>query len=182
MTMRKSFVMITGVIMMILGLTACGNGGGGLGAVATPTPIPQISPEQVLPIDSAMSAVGYDLVSDGGSETDGAKSVLYRSEPIGKHDVVRVTLYQFSDQVTKDDVSNKFYEVKDSRPSAEVIPSVGDDAFLAYPSVHVYKDGRYVQITAGSGADDSQHELLVSLAKTAAGNMELNASQPSQQQ
>ena len=176
--MRKTFLFITGAILAVICLCACNNNGGIGGVSATPTPIPQISPEEVLPIESAVSAVGYELVSDGETEKDGERSVLYRTEPIGKNDVVKVTVRQFSETVSEQEVTDKFYAAKESRPSAETIASVGDDAFLAFPSIHVYKDGRYVEITAGSGADDTQRELLISLGKTAAGNIELTPVQP----
>ncbi len=177
--MRKTFLFLTGAILAVICLCACNNSSDNGKASATPTPIPQISPEEVLPLESAVSAVGYELVSDGETEEDGVRSVLYRTEPIGKKDVVKVTVRQFSETVSKQEITDEFYAAKESRPSAETIASVGEDAFLAFPSIHIYKDGRYVEITAGSGADDTQRELLISLGRTAAGNIELAPSQPS---
>ncbi len=165
------------VIIAALGLcSACGGQDGSYdSAVVEPaaTAIPIADPSSLLPLDDVIAMVGYDLVLDGGEVDigDGYRTAFYRTDPIGQADVVKITVYQKSETVSEDEVCQHFYEIRDSRPSAEQVSGLGTDAYIAFPSIHVYQDGYHIEITAGSGADDGQKALLDRLARLAVDNL-----------
>ena len=49
---------------------------------------------------------------------------------------------------------------------------LGETAYIAYPTIHVYDRGCIIEVTAGSGSDEDQQQLLVNLAKTAVAKFE----------
>ena len=54
----------------------------------------------------------------------------------------------------------------------EFIEGIGEDCYIAYPYINVYDRGCYIRISAGSGNDEAQRELLENLASIAAGEVE----------
>ncbi len=130
-----------------------------------------IEPTELISLDTVKELTGYDMTDDGTKESDGVKSVLYRTEPIGEADTVKVEVRQYSETVAKEEIQAKFDEMRSKRSSAETIDTLGCDAYVAYPSLHFYCDGYLVTITAGSGSDDGQKELLVRFAEIAVENL-----------
>ncbi len=129
-----------------------------------------VEPEKVLTLENVSAVVSYTPVLEK-SKSGKASTALYRSEPVGKGDVVQVDVYQPSARVTEDEVKKLFNEEKEKRPKAEEVTDLGVEAFIAIPSIHMMKDGYYVKITAGSGAGDEQKALLKDAAQTALVNL-----------
>lgn len=95
----------------------------------------------------------------------------YRSEAPGGGDPVIVKLYQPNGLVSKDSVLNSFKEEKELRTDSFDIDGMDAQCYVAYPSIHCYSDGFYIEITAGSGSDNNQKILLMNLAKISLENL-----------
>jgi uncharacterized lipoprotein YehR (DUF1307 family) len=165
------------ILAVILSLSCLfllgGCGGEKKQAEATPKPAVQVAPEAVFTIDNVKAIVDYEPVQEPVEENTekGTKQVWYHSEPLGKGDIVEVTVRQYSDSVAKETVKAGYDQMKQKRPNAVQVDGVGEDAYIAYPSVHVYQEGYHIQITAGSGADDVQKTVLTNAAQTAVQNL-----------
>lgn len=102
------------------------------------------------------------------------KSVVrYDSEPIGKDPII-VELYSPNDIKTADDIYSEFKSKHDLRADSEDITDYDAEAFLAYPSVNIYKDGYMAVVTAGSGSDEIQKQLLIEAGSVVAENLNLS--------
>ncbi|MGN0150762.1 MAG: hypothetical protein ACI4C7_11020 [Clostridia bacterium] len=172
----KKLLMVFSTLLIIIGLCSCGGGGGGLFSSPTPTPIPEINPLDILSAEDVYAGIGYAYapVLEGGTFIrDGNKATAtYRSEPIGQGDPVIITITQFNESVTKESVWYEYDYDRVMRTSAEIVQGLGEDAFLAFPSIHVYDRGCHIEITAGSGSTDEQRNLLINLATTAVSKFE----------
>ena len=169
----KKVLLIAASLLMIIGLCACGSGGG-LFAKPTPTPVPEIDPASLITVDDVVINAGYTPVVEpsGTTRERNVATVLYRSEPIGQQDTVSVKITQFTDTIDYQQLFEEYEQDKASRPSAEIIGGIGQEAYIAFPTIHVYDRGCIIEITAGSGADDTQSNLLKNLAITATGRLE----------
>lgn len=147
---------------------------------AEPIPIPEIDPSALITLEDAAMATGYQPVLDGGAvERNGnTAKALYRSEPIGQGDIVEITVTQYNETVPIENVWYAYDTDRSLRPSAEEIAELGESAYIAFPSINIYDRGCYVKITAGSGSDENQRNLLVSLARTAITRLEEVMPQP----
>ena len=67
---------------------------------------------------------------------------------------------------------DQYEQEKSKRSSAELVEGIGQESYIAFPTIHVYDRGCIIEITAGSGSDDNQKTLLKNLAITAAGRLE----------
>ena len=67
---------------------------------------------------------------------------------------------------------------KSLRPSAEEVTELGENAYIAFPSINIYDRGCYVKITAGSGSDDNQRNQLLTLARIAIARLEERVAPP----
>ena len=180
--MKKiSLIIIT--LIATLGLCSCSGSVAGLFAPATPIPIPDINPLDVLGAEDVYVALNYSYapVLDGDTYIrDGnVATATYRSEPIGQDPVI-ITITQHTSSVSKETVWYGYDYDRVMRSSAEMISDLGEDAFIAYPSIHVYDRGCHIQITAGSGDTPEQRNLLINLAQTAVAKFE--AIMPAEQQ
>ena len=163
----KKILLIFASIAMIICLCACS-------AKEEPIVIPDVDPASLITPEDIAANAGYTPVVEASQTTreGNTATVLYRSEPVGQYDTVRVTVTQFTDTIDYQQIYAAFDQTKMTRPSAETITGVGQDAYVAFPSIHVYDRGCVIDITAGSGADDVQRNLLINLALTAAGRLE----------
>ena len=119
----------------------------------------EVIPSAVLSINEASSATGVQLVQEGGVEKEnGASYVLYRSEPWGAADTVKVMIEQYSADVSKESIKQKFDEEREKRTTAQDVEGM-ENCFTAFPSAYYYKDGYYIKITAGSGDTEEQKKL-----------------------
>ena len=106
------------------------------------------------------------------SRNGNVATVLYRSEPIGQNDTVTVKVTQFTDTIDYQMLFDQYEQEKSKRSSAELVEGIGQESYIAFPTIHVYDRGCIIEITAGSGSDDNQKTLLKNLAITAAGRLE----------
>ncbi len=157
---RKLSVILSLICMMLLLCTSCGK---------SVKNIPEIDPSSLITADDISVCAGYELVMDeAGVVRDGnTAEVLYKSDPIGKNDVVKVKVTQYTNQISDSEISQQYENAKSKRSSAETVSDMGEDAYIAYPSIHIYDRGCIIEITAGSGSDETQTALLKSLATVA---------------
>ena len=164
---------------LCVSLSSCGKGGG-LFAEPTPTPMPTTDAGALISLEEAQSAVGdsYTLQLDGGAVvTEGnTTTASYVADPIGDGDPVIVKLVCCNASATPDDVWAGYENTRVSRSGSKFVDNIGEDAYIAYPSIHVYSRGCEIIITAGSGSDDGQDDILKKLASTAVEH--LNAVMP----
>lgn len=172
----KKILLILSCLIVTIGLCACGDGGG-LFQSATPTPIPKIDPTMVLSPDDVYEALNYAYVPviDGGliyHENGYEHSMTYVSDPKGQGDSVTVKVSQYTDTVPIETIWYSFDDNRQKRSDAENIDGIGEAAYIAFPSIHVYDRGCSIDISAGSGDTDEQKQLLMTLAQKAVVNLE----------
>lgn len=179
----KKISLILMTILAAFGLCSCSGGTTGLFAQATPVPIPELNPVEILSAEDVYAALNYAyapvLEGDTYVRDGNVVTATYRSEPMGQDPVI-ITISQYTSSVPKENIWYEYDYDRVKRPSAEAIEALGEDAFIAYPSIHVYDRGCHIQITAGSGDTPEQRDLLISLANTAAAKIE--AIMPAEQQ
>lgn len=166
----KKLLLIFSALLMTICLCSCGKGGG-LFASPTPAPVTEINPIEIITPEDVYAAVNYAYapVLDGDTYIrDGNKATaLYRSEPIGQGDPVIVEITQYTDTVAKESVWYEYDNERIKRSSAEAVSELGEDAYIAFPSIHVFDRGCHIKITAGSGSSEEQKNTLLTLARTA---------------
>lgn len=170
----KKLLLVFASLMVTIGLCACG-GGGGLFAKPTATPIPMLDPTLVLTADNVYAGVNYEYVPvmDGDVKTEGTtRSAVYVSNPKGLGDSVEIKVTQYNETTSIDAVYQKFAAAKAKRSDITEVTELGETAYIAYPTIHVYDRGCIIEVTAGSGSDETQQQLLVNLAKVAVANFE----------
>lgn len=170
--MRK-LLLIFSCVIITMGLCSCGNGGNP-SQPASET-IPEVNPIEIITPEDVYAAVNYAYapVLDGDTYVrDGNKATaFYRSEPIGQDPVI-VEITQYTDTVSREDVWYGYDTDRIKRSTAESISELGEDAFIAFPSIHVFDRGCHIKITAGSGNTEEQRSTLLSLAQTAVSRIE----------
>lgn len=87
----------------------------------------------------------------------------YLSEPLGNNPVV-VKVRQKNGLQNESEVKEIFDENKKMRTDSFETFIRDAEGYIAYPSIHYFIDGYYIEITAGSGSDDTQKALLTNLA------------------
>lgn len=133
----------------------------------TPEPVISASVIDLLPISDVQEIISYTLVTKNVTEN----SLIYTSDPIGAGDTISVSINQYSSTVTKEQIRSEYEEQRSRRPSAEAVEGIGESAYIAYPSIHIYQNGYCITVTAGSGSDQYQHDLLVLLGKIVINNL-----------
>ena len=145
---------------LILWLCSCGS----VPKSSNQTSWVQLAPSELLSGEEVAAIAGF--VPKAAETLARQKStVVYESDPIGAQDPVILDVYQYNGRTSVALIRQQYDEWKEKRPEAQEIDGLtGVDAFLAYPSLHLYRDGIHIVITAGSGADEAQAELLQRLA------------------
>lgn len=168
----KKIISFVSIAAILMSLCACE---GGIFGEPIPTPEPILDAARVITIDNVKTAVAdnYTVELEGGAAvTDGNISTAeYRAVPVGSGDPVIVEVIQPVSGVTEDAVWAGYEKKRLMRDSSELIDGVGEDAYIAYPSIHVYNNGCEIVITAGSGSDEGQKEYLTEFARTAISNI-----------
>lgn len=169
----KKVLLVISSLLMIIGLCSCG-GEGGLFSKPAPTPLPDIDPAALVTVEDVAANAGYTpVIETSGTTREGnVGTVMYRSEPIGQNDMVSVKITQFTEEIDYQMLFEQYEQEKAKRASAEIISGIGQEAYIAFPSIHVYDRGCLIDITAGSGSDETQKLLLQNLALAAAARLE----------
>ena len=82
-----------------------------------------------------------------------------------------VELYEPSENLDEEAVEEKFEASREKRTDFIEVDDLGDDAYIAYPTLHLYSNGVYVAITAGSEGGEEQTELLEEFGRVAEKNI-----------
>lgn len=131
----------------------------------------QLLPTQLLSQEEAQSFVPYS-VQTTETVTRQKSTVVYQSVNRGEGDPIIVDVYQYNGRRSVPLVYQQFCEWREKRPSAKAVEGLSAEAFIAYPSMHLYTDGFHVVITAGSGSDDAQATLLQQIATPVLAHLE----------
>lgn len=153
-------------IACALSLCACGGG--------TPAEkkMPVLSPTDILSAEEAAEYTGCTMQQDGEIiEENGTKTVVYVSSPKGEVDSVTVKFTQCGENLSEDEVWNRYDTARIRRESAVAVDGIGTDAYVAFPYIHVYDRGCDITIAAGSGSDEGQQALLERIAERAVLNL-----------
>lgn len=165
----KKIYAIMAAAFLTASLASCGGGN-----TTQKVDIAVLTPDAVLPLASAVSATGAELVmADEGIVNDnGMLTCTYVANPIGSADSVSIGIEQFSDTVTVQQIWNAYEDARVYRSDMEFVQGIGEDCYIAYPFICVYDRGCYIKISAGSGNTEEQKNLLINLASTAAAAIE----------
>lgn len=163
--MKKILLCI--VCVLLLSLSGCGE----------PEVILPAMPQDILSEAELEAAINneYDLVLKDNTVIDmggGTYKAVYLSEPIGAGDSVTVMLAQ--PPVEGGSLKSRYNEGFDSRIQKKRVENLGEDAYVAFPTIHIYERGYLIEITAGSGDTQEQLDLLLGLGKKAVDNLTLH--------
>lgn len=131
------------------------------------------SATEFLSADEAAQYIGYEpIVIENNTKT--AKSAKFKNAVAGQGDIAEISVCVPNERKTAEEVKKDF---TDTRQRCEefgtIVQTDGIDAevFISIPSIHLYKNGCYVVITAGSGGGEEQINLLKNLAAVAVGHI-----------
>lgn len=172
--MKKSIIALISTILITMLISSCG--GNKDEQVNKDITLPQIDPISLLPANDVYTALdfAYVPVVDGGVVVNegNTSSAVYVSDPKGEHDSIEISVTQKTDTITADTIKAYYNESMQKRADAMTVSNLGEIAYIAYPSIYVYDNGCIIKITAGSGDDVNQQNLLIKLATTAVGNLD----------
>ncbi|MGN0182561.1 MAG: hypothetical protein ACI4DP_09175 [Candidatus Ornithomonoglobus sp.] len=168
--MKKILAIIAGAALAV-SLTACGGNGKSRGSAEMPA---QLSPENILTVEMAANSNGgtMELSSDGIVAEGNKLTATYVGVPLGSVDTVSISLEQFSSTLSSSQIWTDYENERLTRADMQFIDGIGQDCYIAFPYICVYDRGCYIRISAGSGNDDAQKQVLVSLASQAAAQLE----------
>lgn len=166
----KKICAIIACLALATSMSACGKNSD----VPDVSELEKIAPDQLVTVEAVSTITGVDMeIDENGVTTDGnASSVTYISDPAYSGDPVTIRIEQFSESLTATQVWNDYENSRIYRGDMEFIEGIGEDCYIAYPYINVYDRGCYIRISAGSGDDENQRELLETLASIAAGEVE----------
>lgn len=132
-----------------------------------------IMPDEILTFEDAKAAVdGYEIKAGEIIKTGNKLKLQYTAEPLGSGDNIDVEVVFYSDEYPRSAVKDLFEYDRENLLVYEEVSDLGEKAFVAFPSIHIYEKGFYIKITAGSGSGAEQCDLLKSLGKTAMSNLD----------
>ncbi len=166
--MRRILYFVLAAVMSI-SLAAC-SGKENPENTAAVTKGEPLTADKLITAEDVRELVLYEPTATA-ENTHSKSTVRYDSNPIGQDPVI-AELYSANAQKSVAAVYEDFKARKDKRPKAVDVADFGIDAYIAYPSINLYRDGYMVVITAGSGADDAQAELLKKAAGIAAAHLD----------
>lgn len=138
-------------------------------------PVPKILPTDVLSLEAVQEVIGddYTLIMQDNAvkENENVLSVKYLSEPLGAGDAVFLSIEAEDETHDAKSIKQNFEASREARADSILIKGLGEDAYITYPSLHLYTHDLYIKITAGSESSDSQAEILVELGKLAVKNI-----------
>ncbi len=161
--MKKLFALLMCAVMVIAA-SSCGKSD-----KKESETVVRISPDMMISAETASSAAGITMeVTEDGIVSEGkTQSITYMPDPLGSADPITVSIEQFSDSLTIEQVWNDYEADRIRRTDAVLLEGIGTDCYIAYPYINVYDRGCYVRICAGSGNDEEQKNMLINLASQA---------------
>lgn len=167
----KKILAIISAAALVVSVTACGGNGKGGSTVDMPA---QLSPENILTVEMAANSNGgtMELSSDGVVAEGNKLTATYVGVPIGSVDTVSVSLEQFNSSLSSSQIWLDYENERVAREDMQFIDGIGQDCYIAFPYICVYDRGCYIRISAGSGNNDAQKQVLVSLASQAVAQLE----------
>lgn len=137
---------------------------------------PMLLPTDVISLEEAQALIGdsytLKMKNDAVVQDENLLSVKYLSEPLGTGDGVFIELLTPDENHAKSVVKDEFSKSRDKRSDRILVKGLGDDAYITYPTLHLYTHDLYVTITAGSKSSDEQADLLIELGKIAQKNID----------
>ena len=124
----------------------------------------------LLNLQEVQEFVAYDL-TESVEGTRLKQTLTFSSNPLG-NDPVILELYSYNEGKSVAAVYEDFKNKKEKRPKSKDVEISGVEAYIAYPSLNMYRDGYMIVITAGSGANDEQANLLMGLGNVVSDNLE----------
>lgn len=170
--MKKILSLLASVFLLFT--AACGGGGedgDNNEAKKQDTKKDVLTADMLLTSDDVKSLVTYEPAVTMNN-TAFKTSVRYDSDPVGKSDPVIVELYAPNEYKSAADIKFEFSTKKEKRPKSKDVEDLGLEAYIAYPSLNMYRDGYMVVVTAGSGSGDEQDQLLKSAGTIAAKHLD----------
>lgn len=135
----------------------------------------EVTAKNILPQAEISDIIGY-VPQEEEKITRSCKEITYRGETKGANDIVNVKVYPPNERNSREDLKKKYDDQKKKYEKySSVVETGADDSFIAFPCIYLYKNGYYVIITAGSGAEDAQVAMLKNLAQVAEKNIDLLA-------
>ena len=64
-------------------------------------------------------------------------------EPIGQNDTVTVKVTQFTDTIDYQMLFDQYEQEKSKRSSAELVEGIGQESYIAFPTIHVVRQRLY---------------------------------------
>ena len=160
--MKKYIILL---FIIILTLSGCGD---------KPNDNKKVfSPVDILSKEDIKDFIDFEPITEE-SETEISKTVKYKNSTLGVSDIVEVTVYSENDAISESEIEEKFnfYKTKNVEYKSLIpVEGVEADCFIAIPSAFILKDGYLVIISAGSGGEDAQINLLRGLSDIAIKNM-----------
>jgi hypothetical protein len=137
---------------------------------------PLLLPTDVVSLTEAQELIADEytitMKNDAVIQKDNKTEVTYLSEPLGYGDSIKIEVFTTDEANTAESIKEEFSLSKNKRSDFIRVEGLGEDAYITYPSLHMYLNGVYVKITAGSGASEAQSDILVELGKIAEKNIE----------
>ena len=131
-----------------------------------------INPDEIITLNEASEiAQGYTLKQGEVKKTGNKLSVIYNADPLGSGDNIQIELVYYSDEYPRSSVEELFKSEHQKLMVYEEVSDMGEQAFISFPSIHIYEKGFYLKITGGSGNDTTQASVLKSLGQVAMKNM-----------
>lgn len=137
---------------------------------------PMLLPTDVISLEEAQELIGESytlkMKDDAVIQEENLLSVKYLSEPLGSGDGVFIEILTPDENHSKSVIKDEFSKSRDKRSDRILVKGLGNDAYITYPTLHLYTHDLYVTITAGSKSSDEQADLLIELGKLAQKNID----------
>ncbi len=157
-------------LAMAFSMASCGKNS----AIKDISEIERISPDKLISAETVSDITGVTMVADSdGIVSEGStKSITYVSDTDEPEDPVTIQIEQFSESLSTNQVWTDYESSRVRREDMEFITGIGEDCYVAYPYINVYDRGCFIRISAGSGDNGKQRELLERLAVCAVQELE----------
>lgn len=126
-----------------------------------------------LSLEEVSGFLGYTPVMEE-ENTRLQKKVTYKNETKGDGDIIRLSIYPPNTKYSADDIKAQFDAEKKKNEEYKSLIEFEEadaEAFISIPSAHIYKNGHYAVVTAGSGGEEEQINLLKTISQIVIGHL-----------